>query len=633
MANSDSTKSSADTALIALEKYESFKSKYNNKSLEQLQKILESYNQKLTDPIKAASLSKTEVQEITYVNSLIATKAGTGKLKQIYEKRTKQIQQTLIQTGKKKYKYNILTTSPNQFLVDIRNFYNFRSTRDNMATGTNTAITATASVQAGTNPSKSYYMTAGDFLFAEDFNLNTQVNKSIQYAKLIINEKQPSEVLHVGSVIDKAVDVANSKIGKKGSNIINKAINVIGDAAETAKPAITNYLTTRYSINPALLYGNDGDASKSPAGNFDPINLYRKLFHAGNWLNTYQVPYFSNDYLDAKLASKWTLGNSEKDLGSSLKSVATGFGADYPTRPTFELGNINNTCRSNVSTEFYLINKNQLWLHKNFQFLHAIFAGANWIHMTAGIVKSSNVYHVLCPDRFQIFWAAMDVTITIQGKLRKNISMFQKYGHKIKSITPQSLWPQAWKIKLDFKSLVPQNFNTYIEYFIHGFGDDQIKLMQGNDSFASIKLAFMNNTFNVTDNAATKWASDMLGIKDGNKELIDDIQGVLVKQQRSRYGTSVGVLSDSQALSQKQYNSLMADINAGKTLSGEQKEQVARLQQTLQNRKNAINQMLGTATTQEDRILEQAIAKDQLKSLDSQLAALDKASTRKAGDK
>jgi hypothetical protein len=113
-----------------------------------------------------------------------------GKLQELYKQRSKKITETALALGKQKYKYNILTTSPNEFLVDLRNFYNFRSTQNNMLTGVH-KIKATTSLQAGTNPSKSYYMTAGDFLFAEDFDLNVDQNMSIQYAKLVINEKQP----------------------------------------------------------------------------------------------------------------------------------------------------------------------------------------------------------------------------------------------------------------------------------------------------------------------------------------------------------------------------------------------------------------------------------------------------------
>ena len=67
----------------------------------------------------------------------------------------------------------------------------------------------------------------------------------------------------------------------------------------------------------------------------------------------------------------------------------------------------------------------------------------------------------------------MGTTVTFHGKLRKNEYMNSVYGKTIKSITSDTLWPDAWKIDVKLKDLTPNNFNTYIEYFTHGFGSEQ----------------------------------------------------------------------------------------------------------------------------------------------------------------
>ena len=59
----------------------------------------------------------------------------------------------------------------------------------------------------------------------------------------------------------------------------------------------------------------------------------------------------------------------------------------------------------------------------------------------------------------------MGTTVTFHGKLRKNEYMNSVYGKTIKSITSDTLWPDAWKIDVRLKDLTPNNFNTYIEYF------------------------------------------------------------------------------------------------------------------------------------------------------------------------
>lgn len=85
---------------------------------------------------------------------------------------------------------------------------------------------------------------------------------------------------------------------------------------------------------------------------------------------------------------------------------------DFPTAPVFTLSNMGDTGYKNISTSFFLINQNENWLNKNFQFLHALFAGTSWVQLENGFIRGSNVYNVYVPGRFNILWAAMGATIT-----------------------------------------------------------------------------------------------------------------------------------------------------------------------------------------------------------------------------
>jgi hypothetical protein len=125
---------------------------------------------------------------------------------------------------------------------------------------------------------------------------------------------------------------------------------------------------------------------------------------------------------------------------------------------------------------FYLINKDNQWLERNFRFLHAFFGGTQWVQFNTGFIKGSNVYNILCPGRFNILWASVGSTITCEGDLRKNSWMAKKFGkntkinssNKLLSIDEDTLWPAAWKIDIQIKDLTPNNFNTYIDYFKNG---------------------------------------------------------------------------------------------------------------------------------------------------------------------
>ena len=199
------------------------------------------------------------------------------------------------------------------------------------------------------------------------------------------------------------------------------------------------------------------------------------MFNGGRWLNTYELKFFKNTYLESLQYNNWTVGGIEQQMGEKLKKLMNdGLSMDFPTTPSFKISDMGATGYSedNLSFSFYLINKSTDWLERNFKFLQAFYAGTQWLSLTGGFIKSPNVYHVLCPGRFQIFWASIGTVITYEGKLRKNEYMNSIYGKVIKSITSDTLWPDAWKIDVKIKDLTPNNFNTYAEYFVHGFGQN-----------------------------------------------------------------------------------------------------------------------------------------------------------------
>ena len=132
-----------------------------------------------------------------------------------------------------------------------------------------------------------------------------------------------------------------------------------------------------------------------------------------------------------------------------------------------------------LKTEFYLVNTNTSWLKQNFKFIQAFYAGSEWLHLPFCQVRPPNVYHVLCPGRFQIYWAALDLKITFEGKLRKNeeaSKFFRDEG--ILSIDENMLWPEAWKVELSIRDLTPNNFNVYAEYYEHGFKAEEIATLE-----------------------------------------------------------------------------------------------------------------------------------------------------------
>lgn len=189
-------------------------------------------------------------------------------------------------------------------------------------------------------------------------------------------------------------------------------------------------------------------------------------------------------------------------------------GIDYPANPKFT-PDMNSG--QQISTEFFLINSNSSWLKKNFQFIQAIFAGTMWLHMKYCIIQSPNVYHVLCPGRFQMYWAAMDSEVTFEGKLRKNEKVSEelmKLG--VKSVDKGMLWPDAWKIRLTIRNLTPNSFNLYADYYERGYCSDEVAELADQISIEEMAAGLGSYFKEISDDVTS------IGVSEANKLMASD---------------------------------------------------------------------------------------------------------------
>ena len=144
----------------------------------------------------------------------------------------------------------------------------------------------------------------------------------------------------------------------------------------------------------------------------NPIDQIRHLFKTGYWLNTYELPFFNNTYLQATGLNNWITGDMEKVMGKGnaiTNFTKGGLKLNFPTQPEYVLQNIGDCGydSGSLGISFYLINQNDRWLDKNFRFLHAFYGGTQWMQYQYGFIKGSNVYNIVCPGRFQILWASV----------------------------------------------------------------------------------------------------------------------------------------------------------------------------------------------------------------------------------
>lgn len=398
--------------------------------------------------------------------------------------------------SRKKYRYNI-QQSESLLLEDIRNFHNFRGTYDEFyreSDSKDNLYKFNSALSNGTGPSRSYYMSNGDFLFSNSIDIDPDNISKPEVQPIILNEFQPNELMYLNKIVGQLTKKLGDAVDKLGDafakgNAKTKAIAFFGSFAgyvgELAGKGAHNILLNKYSIDPGSLYEtklenfstgtNENTTLKDAFGvRKNPVNQVLNLFQGGKWLNTYELPFFNDMYLQAKSFQYWQTGNLASSFGDSNDGVAKylkdGINIDFPMEPTFRIPDIGNSGHEEITFEFYLINKNNYWLDRNFRFLQAFYAGTQWLQMEFGFIQGSNVYNVLCPGRFNLIWASVGSKVTFVGKLRHNTYMSERYSDTIKSITKDVLWPDAWKVEIHIKDLTPNNFNMYMNYFINGSG-------------------------------------------------------------------------------------------------------------------------------------------------------------------
>ena len=142
-------------------------------------------------------------------------------------------------------------------------------------------------------------------------------------------------------------------------------------------------------------FGADIRSSESWFG-FDVVNFD---VYANQPMYTFDEDYweYSQNFPISKIQSVWLLDqktNKWRDIPVHFVDKMNPNDFDSKSEPMVAF-----VTRSDITLKFHLINKNDEWLSKNFEFMHALFAGSQWLTLTYGIVAGSNVYHVVVPRK------------------------------------------------------------------------------------------------------------------------------------------------------------------------------------------------------------------------------------------
>jgi hypothetical protein len=195
----------------------------------------------------------------------------------------------------------------------------------------------------------------------------------------------------------------------------------------------------------------------------NPITIYREFFQ-GKYYRGFEIPYYGDMYMQADGYSGWSVADASaksafdfiNQMQALIKSIVP---MDLPIIPEWQTQNKFVT----FETEFSLYNNSIDNLSKNFKFINALMQGAMWIQVDYRHF-SSNVYTVTLPGIQTLIYAGMTINVTHSGN-RRMVS--QKMLDKITdgtivNLDTYTMFPDAWKVKLTFTSLVPNNYNTFI---------------------------------------------------------------------------------------------------------------------------------------------------------------------------
>ena len=295
-----------------------------------------------------------------------------------------------------------------------------------------------------------------DYNWSNELDYNRGINEDdyLPIQKAIVSEFQPDFVHSWGDIINLLPGTITGIGGKLGDFL------GVGESVHKATISVTRKagisiiqgLQKSYENDPSLVLGT-------------PINFVKNMFQ-GRFINIFEIPFFSPEYLSADTTGNWSQGGAKEIIGDeTAKILKESLSVDFPTTPMWSLSD--NASRKTIGIQFYLINNSEKNLDNNFSFLHNILPGAFWMQM-GYVQKSPNIYDIEVPGRFHIYFAGLGIEAKCIGKLRTCDFMYKKYGNTIKSITNSTLYPDAYEININIVDLTPNNFNAYIKYLKDG---------------------------------------------------------------------------------------------------------------------------------------------------------------------
>jgi hypothetical protein len=203
-----------------------------------------------------------------------------------------------------------------------------------------------------------------------------------------------------------------------------------------------------------------------------PIKLIKEMFQ-GKYVARYELPYDPSVVYRAQGNNGWNKGQMTEagEKSGTMEQISSlvmkNMPLDFPLIPEWKYdGTVD---APEIATEFILYNDSYSNLKRNFKFLHALASGAYWEQIDY-LQRSPNVYNVHFPGYFEYYYCTMDIVIETIGNMRKlnGVSLSKDVGITNNTTLDNAFFPDAYKISITFRSLIPNNFNVYLKYLLNG---------------------------------------------------------------------------------------------------------------------------------------------------------------------
>lgn len=393
--------------------------------------------------------------------------------------------------------------------------------------------TYTQNAALGTSSFKSTYsMDRGDFYWKEDvYNGQHADDYKPLVQKMIIREFQPYEQTFIGQIKTTLKNAAKATDVKASGKGITYSLMASAGSMQ-GKNIVSNFFKNlaiqEYSENPDKLYADIEEGGTTDTYT-NPFEAVKRLYVQGVFMHTFEIPFLPSapfSYVKANSSvstfataggggmggvidfMKQTASKVKSDGAKKMSESMAGLFKNIPATPTYEekLPYDNDQ----ITTKFYLINKNSQYLVRNYRFLQALSAGAYAVQLPFGVIQCPNIYYVEIVGKRELVWAEMGIHAIQIGKYRSdkyatykifNETNTQLYSKNVGNGNYEKiLWPQAWDVTITFKDFTPNTFNTRDHYLTYGsclasidknFEND---VLGGGNAYAPINEAISNTT-------------------------------------------------------------------------------------------------------------------------------------------